>query len=449
MSYAEVLYTVPEELRRHFREYERIVKKLINLNWSIEFNSICKKENILPNYSRLRHHDPAVATTATTLKYRKYLTDREINNKKKKKVELEKSKKQCESKINNFACNTEAKDKVRNCLKGILENSDKVTKTRVSKKLNVLYQGQAKVCDDRGKSLLVKENVDSFINFSDYDLTDDEREFLNLGLNCHLEPKYSKLHKKVELEVLYQNLLDLESRNTVTVSPKLADQLRCESTKHRYKKRVPLLSPSLKTTANNLKNNEHIIIRKADKSNMYVILNKDEYLDKIDSILSDTSKFKLVTRNPTEQLKQRANKLIEALNAAHDDIKLSKIVGDYKPGYIYGNVKTHKIGNPLRPIISQIPVPTYNLAKKLNQIISPYIPDQFSLKSSTDFIDLLQTSKRDGIIASFLAPFLVWNFIKQVRRWYLFTNVPINDTIDIILHEAYIHLHTSSSTANG
>ena len=44
MSYAEVLYTVPEELGGHFREYERIGKKLINLNWSIEFNSICKKE---------------------------------------------------------------------------------------------------------------------------------------------------------------------------------------------------------------------------------------------------------------------------------------------------------------------------------------------------------------------------------------------------------------------
>ena len=108
------------------------MKKLISLNRSIEFNSRCKKENILPNYSTLRHHDPAVATTVTTLKYRKYLIDREIDNKKKKKVELENSKKQCEFQINNFVCNTEAKDKVRNCLKSILENSDKVTKTRVS-----------------------------------------------------------------------------------------------------------------------------------------------------------------------------------------------------------------------------------------------------------------------------------------------------------------------------
>ena len=130
---------------------------MISLTWSTEFNSICKKEDILPNYSRLRHHDPAVATTVTTLKYRKYLIDREVDNKKKKKVELENYKRQCESQIDDFVCNTVAKDKVRNCLKGILENSDRVAKTRVFKKLNALYQEQARVCDDKGKNLLVKE----------------------------------------------------------------------------------------------------------------------------------------------------------------------------------------------------------------------------------------------------------------------------------------------------
>ena len=39
---------------------------------------------------------------------------------------------------------------------------------------------------------------------------------------------------------------------------------------------------------------------------------------------------------------------------------LKKIVGDYSPGYIYGNVKTHNEGEKLRPIISQISAPTYN-----------------------------------------------------------------------------------------
>ena len=64
----------------------------------------------------------------------------------------------------------------------------------------------------------------------------------------------------------------------------------------------------------------------------------------------------------------------------------------------------------------------------MNQIISPYIPDEFCLKSSSDFIDLLETSKPEGIIASL-----------DIES--LFTNVPIDDTIDMILDETYNHPH--------
>ena len=55
-------------------------------------------------------------------------------------------------------------------------------------------------------------------------------------------------------------------------------------------------------------------------------------------------------------------------------IPLKKITGDYSPGYIYGNVKTHKPGEKIRPIISQISTPTYRVAKDLDQIIKKYLP---------------------------------------------------------------------------
>ena len=381
----------------------------------------------MPNYSRIRHHDPAVAATTETIKYRRYLIEREIESKIKEKGELEDRKSQYECTIDNFKCNKDIKDNVNRYLQSILQNSDRVAKTRIIKKLNALYHGQTVVDEEKSKSFVVKENVDCFINLSDHQLTDDEIQFLNLGLNCHIQPKYNKLHKKVELEVLYQNLLNIESKNLISLSTKLADQLRSESTKHRYKNNNnSILTPQLKAAANHLKNNDKIVIRKADKSSMYVILNKEEYLTKMDSILADSGKFKHITCNPTENLKQKCNKLIETLNAAQDDIKLPKIIGDFKPGHAYGNVKTHKAGCPLRPIISQIPTPTYDLAKKLNKIISPYIPNKFCLKSSADFIDLLQTHKQEGIIASL-----------DVES--LFTNVPINDTIEIILQEVYNH----------
>ena len=93
-------------------------------------------------------------------------------------------------------------------------------------------------------------------------------------------------------------------------------------------------------------------------------------------------------------------------------------------GYCYGTVKTHKPGNKLRPIISQIPAPTYKVAKKLCEILTPYIPATYSLNSGTDFLDILKANKVEGNIASL-----------DVES--LFTNVPVDCTIKYILDRVY------------
>ena len=76
---------------------------------------------------------------------------------------------------------------------------------------------------------------------------------------------------------------------------------------------------------------------------MYVVLNRSDYENKINQILSDTEKFVKINKDPISSLKNSANKIISTLNAAQDCKKISKIIGDYQPGYIYGNVKTHKL----------------------------------------------------------------------------------------------------------
>ena len=50
-SYIDLLYRVPDELRKEFRKYEKISKKVQNLEWSRRFNSSCIKESMLPDYS--------------------------------------------------------------------------------------------------------------------------------------------------------------------------------------------------------------------------------------------------------------------------------------------------------------------------------------------------------------------------------------------------------------
>ena len=425
MAYAQLLHQIPEELRRLYRNYEVLEKKIIQNEWSKRFNEICLQEGILPNFTRIRHHDPAVGRTKVTHKYRYYLLEREIEMKKKNELELQSKKEQCKIDINSFCCDQILKNNVSRELDKILENSYTVAKVRTIKKLNSLYlSGESST---NGKGIFIKEAKDSFVNLSNYELNDLEKEFLNLGINCHIQPKYDKLQKQVELEILYQNLTALETKNKVSIKPEIVEQLKSESTKHRNPKHhSSILSKPLLDAARNLKNNENIVVRKADKSSTYVILNKEEYEEKMHNILSDSTKFKRIEKDPTDAIKKKANNLIEAQNSVVDDFKLKKIVGDFQPGYAYGNVKTHKNGNPLRPIISQVPTPTYQLAKTLNQIITPYIPKDYMLNSTNDFIDVLQANSNNGIIASL-----------DVES--LFTNVPIDETIDIITEHSYNH----------
>ena len=129
-------------------------------------------------------------------------------------------------------------------------------------------------------------------------------------------------------------------------------------------------------------------------------MDRCDYFDKIQSVLSDQTKFKPLNKNPIPQLKTKINSIITASNSTADSIKLDKIVGDYTPGYLYGNIKNHKPNNPIRPIISQVTTLTYNLSKRLNEIITPFIPNNYMLKSTSDFIDLLQSKNNHGIIAS-------------------------------------------------
>ncbi|XP_076058592.1 uncharacterized protein LOC143035610 [Oratosquilla oratoria] len=140
-------------------------------------------------------------------------------------------------------------------------------------------------------------------------------------------------------------------------------------------------------------------------------LYKDIYLQKCNDILKDRTKFKRISRYPIENLKKKLNKLISVVNA---------VICVFQPGYFYGYVKNHKEGNPLGPIIFQIHTPSYHVAKRLHDIISPYIPKTYSLRSTEESVDILRVDKTDGILTQ-----------------NLFTEIPAIRTINIIFDYVY------------
>ena len=164
---------------------------------------------------------------------------------------------------------------------------------------------------------------------------------------------------------------------------------------------------------------------------MYLIIDKFKYKSLLDNILSDHSKFKKETRCENtiiQSIKRKLNVEITAINAERNPHGFKNLEGNYKAGYIYGNLKTHKslTDPPMRPIISQIPSPTYSIAKKIDKIISPYMPAKYMLKSTAEFLEILSQHKPQGIMSSL-----------DVES--LYTNVPVRDTIDIVLRNVYNH----------
>ncbi|XP_076059524.1 uncharacterized protein LOC143036162 [Oratosquilla oratoria] len=243
------------------------------------------------------------------------------------------------------------------------------TESRVQKKLSRLYGGK----------MLIPKSTDGFINLSDYPLSDHQKELLNLGLKCNYMPHLKKkVEKTAELELLYRNLCGLQRKGKIDMNPVIKELSQAESTKHRA--------------------------------------------HGLESLLQDPSKFVRVKKNPIEEIQKKVALLINNANASRDGVQFSPLQGHYEPGYFCGNVKTHKPGHKLRPIISQIPTPTYQL--QLNDLITQYIPTIHALRSTDEFVDLLRNTNPQGI--------LVFLDVQS-----LFTNVPVEDTIKIILQNVF------------
>lgn len=142
-----------------------------------------------------------------------------------------------------------------------------------------------------------------------------------------------------------------------------------------------------------LKRNNEIIIKKGDKSSGVIILDKNEYRTKITDMLNDPAIYTKTNVNDTESVKKEADNLIMHLHA-HEKLttKQARYLKNFEPKcpVFYGIPKTHKAGNPLRPIVSQINGPTASISKYVSEqlaIAEKQIP--YILQDTTAFLQII------------------------------------------------------------
>ena len=409
-TFGEILRSCQADTRSILRNIENVSYKLNNAITAVDFNTSCISNGLLPQYTFSRKADSQRITPQQRLEYLK-------KEKEKKLILVEQLTKELSNLHiiwNNQDIPQHFRTTVNSCLDSQVNDHLTQTRRRVAKKLEVLYGGPIETASHN----------DKFINLSNVSLTPSQTKLLNLGLNCPYLTKPKPFDKRVNLEILLDDIQNLASTGKVSVSPDLQSEIIREANVKRGQYNSAIMTPELRSAAKELRNNKDITIRKADKSSTFVILPTTEYNKKMNDILTDESKFKQITRNPTNNLKTKLNKLIKDHNSSNPDIKFQPLSGDYSLSYAYGNVKIHKPGNPLRPIISQMPSVTYSTAKRLCQLITPYTPNSFSLNSTDEFLDILKSSRPNKIIGSL-----------DVES--LFTNVPVDETIQLILKKIY------------
>ena len=149
---------------------------------------------------------------------------------------------------------------------------------------------------------------------------------------------------------------------------------------------------------NHCQKNDSLIIQKSDKRISITIINKDDYLQKMWNILSDSSKFSKICIAKEKHLnfliniEKQITDCLKQLNSSQviSDIEYKKL----KPrgswfGILYGLFKIHKSLTdncpPLWPNLSAIKTPSYNIAKHLFPILEPVTTNKFTIKISFEF----------------------------------------------------------------
>ena len=118
-----------------------------------------------------------------------------------------------------------------------------------------------------------------------------------------------------------------------------------------------------------------MIVTKADKGNTTVIIKHTDCIRKMENLLKDETYYKIVTTNPLTDLQKATGRLYKNLNNFNifQNKKAQITLNKTNLSKGYGLIKIHKIDFLLRPIISAINSPVYNLSKFFAKFLQNYL----------------------------------------------------------------------------
>ena len=392
-------------------KFHQIKTKTNLLGLDIKFLTTCKKQHLIPNFIQIkansRNH---TALKAIQLAERSWLSA-EIRrlHAKRSNLELEAYKLY--------------KDLSSTLFPAIWDEFHRKVNVSIAEK----REKKKKSIDKKLKSLLNKreganpaqrrpDEPNFIINLSKATFDQQETNLLNKGLKFALQPKYPPIEEIIaDIEVAIRPLNENDKKE-------IRNQCSRQITKFKKDhKNTPPNRNTFEQTIKTLKSKE-VIYTKSDKGNTLVIMDKKEYSDKVTQLLEEGN-YTQLPKNPLPKMIRDTNKTIsECTKVLPTDQRYLVKAPNPEIPKLYCLPKIHKPGYPLRPIVSNINAPTYNLSKKLVQDFQTFEqPTTLSVKNNLDLLDKLKDLKIDQ--NDRLISFDVKN---------LFPSIPIPETLTLL-----------------
>jgi hypothetical protein len=272
---------------------------------------------------------------------------------------------------------------------------------RLKNKISKLKQNQ---CNNNKKQVRKIQTPNFVTNLSTKTFNDDEMKLLNKGLSFKPPPKLIPTQDIIaDIETAIERLPIPEKESIRYECDKILEQ-------HLPKKEKLTRKPTHNDQIiKHLKSKQCFYVN-PDKGKGIVILDKTDYEDRMKTLIS-SGPYQLienrsnVNSNPIDRMQKDVKERF-ALIKENYSLNLSSKLSVSNPQIprMYGQVKLHKPGKTMRPVVSNINAPTSRISKWLvTEFENLNIWRGFSVKNTNEFVKKVKTItlKEDEILASF------------------------------------------------
>uniref|UniRef100_A0A8D8SBU3 Reverse transcriptase domain-containing protein n=1 Tax=Cacopsylla melanoneura TaxID=428564 RepID=A0A8D8SBU3_9HEMI len=403
-------HIILSEVRRLYgspsvQQISRIIKlnqKLATHEEDLVFLQACKENDVFPNF--IKNCCKFIVPKDVSLQHKKNFeniqsrTHRQLLNAHIK--EQNSTIRNLKNKIN--TANSDFEIKFNPSVECLLKIREFVSSAKNKSKLKKIDTLDKKFNNIIGNKLINKKNIMENVTKKWFKNLTKEIVPLNIQYVLSLGPKYNLPMIKLpvydclkEIEYILDDIaIDDSAKNKIrgNVTNLLTEKHKDIKSNHNTKD--PLVDKrTLKQTKQYLIDHPDLIITRSDKGQVTVLMYKSDYEEKMLEILQDNS-YKLSKTDPTSKFMKKNNYLIKKmhdLNHITDHKKRELMKYNSVVPKIYGLPKIHKPELKLRPIVSCINSPTYNLSKLLVPILQPLKNPEYNVKNSYQFRDFIKS----------------------------------------------------------